>query len=217
MVYVSKMIPSADKGRFFAFGRVFSGTIAAGMKVGAAPTPQTLFASVAVLESQIVARRGTYGHGADTGPMLCATGPHPGPQLRAGLQEGPVCEGMPCVTSLLFRNNKENALSCEVLSLSSWQLSLCQLQIASVLSPTDGAADGAVHGQEAGGCGECAVRQHCRHGRPRPVHHEVRPGRCHLAFAKAQMCTTVVALQGCHQTAIVSVSDVPSKQECHAG
>merc|ERR1719355_44439 len=33
MVYVSKMIPSQDKGRFFAFGRVFSGTIAAGMKV----------------------------------------------------------------------------------------------------------------------------------------------------------------------------------------
>ncbi len=33
MVYVSKMIPAADKGRFFAFGRVFSGTIAAGMKV----------------------------------------------------------------------------------------------------------------------------------------------------------------------------------------
>merc|ERR1719269_448887 len=28
MVYVSKMIPSQDKGRFFAFGRVFSGTIA---------------------------------------------------------------------------------------------------------------------------------------------------------------------------------------------
>ncbi len=38
MVYVSKMIPSADKGRFFAFGRVFSGTIAAGMKVRAEPS-----------------------------------------------------------------------------------------------------------------------------------------------------------------------------------
>lgn len=33
MVYVSKMIPAPDKGRFFAFGRVFAGTIAAGMKV----------------------------------------------------------------------------------------------------------------------------------------------------------------------------------------
>jgi elongation factor 2 len=33
MMYVSKMIPSADKGRFFAFGRVFSGRIATGHKV----------------------------------------------------------------------------------------------------------------------------------------------------------------------------------------
>lgn len=33
MMYVSKMVPSQDKGRFVAFGRVFSGTIAAGQKV----------------------------------------------------------------------------------------------------------------------------------------------------------------------------------------
>jgi len=33
MLYVSKMIPSSDKGRFFAFGRVFSGTVATGQKV----------------------------------------------------------------------------------------------------------------------------------------------------------------------------------------
>jgi len=33
MMYVSKMIPTADKGRFYAFGRVFSGTIATGQKV----------------------------------------------------------------------------------------------------------------------------------------------------------------------------------------
>jgi len=32
MMYVSKMVPSSDKGRFFAFGRVFSGTIATGQK-----------------------------------------------------------------------------------------------------------------------------------------------------------------------------------------
>jgi elongation factor 2 len=32
-VYISKMVPTADKGRFFAFGRVFSGTVKAGMKV----------------------------------------------------------------------------------------------------------------------------------------------------------------------------------------
>ncbi|KAF0991518.1 hypothetical protein HZS_4365, partial [Henneguya salminicola] len=33
MMYVSKMFPTADKGRFYAFGRVFSGTIAGGQKV----------------------------------------------------------------------------------------------------------------------------------------------------------------------------------------
>merc|ERR1719456_898903 len=33
MMYVSKMVPTSDKGRFHAFGRVFSGTIATGQKV----------------------------------------------------------------------------------------------------------------------------------------------------------------------------------------
>jgi elongation factor 2 len=33
MAYVSKMVPTSDKGRFYAFGRVFSGTIATGQKV----------------------------------------------------------------------------------------------------------------------------------------------------------------------------------------
>eukprot|EP00246_Nothoceros_aenigmaticus_P000339 TRINITY_DN104_c0_g1_i5.p1 TRINITY_DN104_c0_g1~~TRINITY_DN104_c0_g1_i5.p1 ORF type:complete len:844 (-),score=211.68 TRINITY_DN104_c0_g1_i5:290-2821(-) len=33
MIYVSKMIPASDKGRFFAFGRVFSGKVATGLKV----------------------------------------------------------------------------------------------------------------------------------------------------------------------------------------
>ena len=33
MVYVSKMVPTTDKGRFFAFGRVFSGKVASGDKV----------------------------------------------------------------------------------------------------------------------------------------------------------------------------------------
>jgi len=32
MMYVSKMVPTTDKGRFYAFGRVFSGTIKSGMK-----------------------------------------------------------------------------------------------------------------------------------------------------------------------------------------
>jgi elongation factor 2 len=33
VMYVSKMVPTSDKGRFYAFGRVFSGTISAGQKV----------------------------------------------------------------------------------------------------------------------------------------------------------------------------------------
>lgn len=32
MMYISKMVPTSDKGRFFAFGRVFSGCVATGMK-----------------------------------------------------------------------------------------------------------------------------------------------------------------------------------------
>jgi len=33
MLYVSKMVPTSDKGRFYAFGRVFSGTVSTGQKV----------------------------------------------------------------------------------------------------------------------------------------------------------------------------------------
>ena len=33
MLYISKMIPTADKGRFLAFGRVFAGTVQTGQKV----------------------------------------------------------------------------------------------------------------------------------------------------------------------------------------
>jgi len=32
MMYISKMVPTADRGRFFAFGRVFSGKVATGQK-----------------------------------------------------------------------------------------------------------------------------------------------------------------------------------------
>ena len=32
MMYVSKMVPTVDKGRFYAFGRVFSGVVATGLK-----------------------------------------------------------------------------------------------------------------------------------------------------------------------------------------
>jgi len=33
MMYISKMVPTSDKGRFYAFGRVFSGTVSTGMQV----------------------------------------------------------------------------------------------------------------------------------------------------------------------------------------
>merc|ERR1712166_1548171 len=33
MLYISKMVPTSDKGHFHAFGRVFSGTVATGQKV----------------------------------------------------------------------------------------------------------------------------------------------------------------------------------------
>jgi elongation factor 2 len=33
MLYVSKMVPATDKSRFFAFGRIFSGTVKSGLKV----------------------------------------------------------------------------------------------------------------------------------------------------------------------------------------
>lgn len=33
MLYVSKMVPTSDKGRFYAFGRVFSGKVKTGLKV----------------------------------------------------------------------------------------------------------------------------------------------------------------------------------------
>jgi elongation factor 2 len=33
MLYVSKMVPTSDKGRFYSFGRVFAGTVKSGLKV----------------------------------------------------------------------------------------------------------------------------------------------------------------------------------------
>lgn len=33
MMYISKMVPTSDKGRFYAFGRVFSGCVSTGQKV----------------------------------------------------------------------------------------------------------------------------------------------------------------------------------------
>jgi len=33
MMYISKMVPTSDKGRFYAFGRIFSGIVSTGLKV----------------------------------------------------------------------------------------------------------------------------------------------------------------------------------------
>lgn len=33
MIYISKMVMSNEKGRFYAFGRIFSGTVRTGQKV----------------------------------------------------------------------------------------------------------------------------------------------------------------------------------------
>ena len=33
MLYISKMVPTSDKGRFYAFGRIFSGTVRSGPKI----------------------------------------------------------------------------------------------------------------------------------------------------------------------------------------
>jgi elongation factor 2 len=33
MIFISKMVPTNDGGRFYAFGRVFAGTVATGQKV----------------------------------------------------------------------------------------------------------------------------------------------------------------------------------------
>ena len=33
MMYISKMVPTTDKGRFYAFGRVFSGCVSTGQRV----------------------------------------------------------------------------------------------------------------------------------------------------------------------------------------
>ena len=33
MMYIAKMVPATEKGRFYAVGRIFSGTLTAGQKV----------------------------------------------------------------------------------------------------------------------------------------------------------------------------------------
>ena len=41
MIFVSKMIPTSDKGRLYALGRIFSGTVASGLRVRIIPPSHT--------------------------------------------------------------------------------------------------------------------------------------------------------------------------------
>lgn len=53
MMYVSKMVPTSDKGRFYAFGRVFSGKIAMGQKVRIMGPNYTPGSNVDLLEKTV--------------------------------------------------------------------------------------------------------------------------------------------------------------------
>jgi elongation factor 2 len=66
MMYVSKMVPTNDKGRFYAFGRVFSGKIATGQKV------------------RIMGPNYVPGKKTELGQEHPAHHHHDGPQRRAG-------------------------------------------------------------------------------------------------------------------------------------
>ena len=130
--YVSKMIPASDKGRFYAFGRVFAGRIATGRKVRERGLGACAMTHAQLLAAQPVGACARVGQatvlscpGNTHAPVACLTpaspltlpslpGAHHGPQLRARHQEGPVRE--------------------------------------------DRAAHRAVHGPPPGGCGGCALR-----------------------------------------------------------
>jgi elongation factor 2 len=53
MMYVSKMVPTSDKGRFYAFGRIFSGKIAMGQKVRIMGPNYTPGSNVDLLEKTV--------------------------------------------------------------------------------------------------------------------------------------------------------------------
>ena len=76
MLYISKMIPTADKGRFLAFGRVFAGTVQTGQKVS--------FFSFTQLRNSFSCYAGNLTDGA----CVLITGSYLGPQLRPRREEG---------------------------------------------------------------------------------------------------------------------------------
>ena len=78
MMYVSKMVPSSDKNRFYAFGRVFSGTVATQQKVrimGPNYDPSTGDRDLTVKSlPHAVVMVGASAHGVETVPCgnVCA-------------------------------------------------------------------------------------------------------------------------------------------------
>lgn len=88
MVYISKMIPSPDKGRFFAFGRVFSGKVATGTKVRILGPNYVPGAEEGIFVSRVPVRTGEGEVGY--GPMICTLGSACGPWLQ-------VTDGLRCM------------------------------------------------------------------------------------------------------------------------
>lgn len=123
MLYVSKMIPASDKGRFYAFGRVFAGKVREwmGWEGGRRRKKDVFFVSFT---------HPPHTHHPTSTDRHRPKGPHHGPQLHPRPEEGPVRQ--------------------------------------------DGPAHRALHGAPPGSCRRRPLRQHGRHGRPRPVHHQER-------------------------------------------
>ena len=94
MMYISKMIPAADKGRFFAFGRVFGGKIGTGHK--ARRRRRRRRRGLRQPPSPPSPPRGRHPTARPDKPLTlpapppCAAGAHHGPELRVRPEEGPV-------------------------------------------------------------------------------------------------------------------------------
>ena len=117
MLYVSKMIPASDKGRFFAFGRVFAGRVrprrlgllgqCCWIEMDQLQELQKR-GDITIAASNMLAAGFIYGLAAQSGVLgwACLTrgepgvragadgrqGAHHGPQLHPGPEEGPVRE-----------------------------------------------------------------------------------------------------------------------------
>lgn len=91
MMYISKMIPTSDKGRFLAFGRVFAGTVSVGKKVrsmrGVRACVHACRVLAAVGASGVVmctGRRRGLGVGCSHGAWACAEACSLASQMKTG-------------------------------------------------------------------------------------------------------------------------------------